>query len=78
MHTHLVSPPQLIFFDLNIIEKYFVRFSFCTSPPVYPLIQGFTLFSLSCAIPVLNSDYYLQFKDLIRMTDVSHCSLNTP
>lgn len=26
--------------------------------------------------PAPNSDYYLQFKDLIRMTDVSHCSLN--
>lgn len=81
-HHHLLPPPHLIFCDLNeswnlLFEhnkKCFAHLSFCTSPPFFPLIQGFTLFFQSCTIPVLNSDYYLKFKDLIRMTDVSHCS----
>lgn len=65
-----------------MMEKYFVRLSFLhRSPPILPsLIQGpsLALFAPSCAIPVLNPDYYLQFKDLIKMTDVSRCSLNAP
>lgn len=57
-------------------KKCFAHLSFCTSPPFFPLIQGFALLSLSHTVPALNSDYYLQFKDLIRMTDVSNFTLN--
>lgn len=57
MKTPTVSHLQIEYFvsliePWNMMEKYFVCLSFCTSPPFFPLIQGFTLFSGPCAIPV--------------------------